>query len=184
MQIKRIVRADHEQPAPAARRNCRHDDCRPGPAPERCSPAAPACRDALQKAEIPGSLNAGGDDDQQIRIGSRDGEGVYPAGGTTIRFPSRGRDPLSGVIRWQLSAPPVTLLSAYILRGHQRAAGSSSPASSSTRWRPRSAGSPPTWRGYSPRMPAQWPVPSPAANVRRTLREAITRRPLGTRITG
>ena len=87
------------------------------------------CRDALQKAEIPGSLNAGGDDDQQIRIGSRDGEGVYPAGGTTISSPPRGRDPLSGVIRWQLSAPPVALLSAYSLRGHQRAAGSSSPAS-------------------------------------------------------
>ena len=42
MQIKRMVRADHEQPAPAARRNCRHNDCRPGPAPARCSPAAPA----------------------------------------------------------------------------------------------------------------------------------------------
>lgn len=88
-------------------------------------PAAMRCR----RRKIPGSLNAGGDDDQQIRIGSRDGEGVYPAGGTTIRSPSRGRDPLSGVIRWQLSAPPVALLSAYSLRGHQRAAGSSSPAS-------------------------------------------------------
>ena len=59
-------------------------------------------RDAPQKTEIPGPLNAGGDDNQQIHIGSRHGEGVYPAGRTTIRFPSRGRDPLSGVIRRQL----------------------------------------------------------------------------------
>ena len=70
------------------------------------------CRDALQKAENTRIAQRRGDDDQQIRIGSRDGEGVYPVGGTTIRSPSRGRDPLSGVIRWQLSAPPVTLLSA------------------------------------------------------------------------